>query len=197
MVHNWIVHEFSLVELLVVVISIVGGLFSFILESDLSCSSGVKENILHNMPSLRYVKGRGAYIYLTCGLFQYFVVPSIAHINIGLFANLVGCYMVHNARVAERQLAHLKQSISDEKAIISAFQKNDANGDGILEQFEFEGLMHTLGVELDADELDIAFEGIDANGDKKIVFDEFRVWWRESTAEFGEAVAAIESAEMV
>jgi Ca2+-binding EF-hand superfamily protein len=66
---------------------------------------------------------------------------------------------------------------------LNAFQSNDRNGDGILEMFEFEGLVLDLGIELDNDELDAAFSSIDTNNDKKIVYDEFRTWWKASTAE--------------
>ena len=43
--------------------------------------------------------------------------------------------------------------------------------------------MLTLGVELDNDELEAAFCSIDTNNDKRIVYDEFRSWWKGCTAE--------------
>eukprot|EP00578_Thalassiosira_sp_NH16_P011727 CAMPEP_0181128158 /NCGR_PEP_ID=MMETSP1071-20121207/28597_1 /TAXON_ID=35127 /ORGANISM="Thalassiosira sp., Strain NH16" /LENGTH=98 /DNA_ID=CAMNT_0023213975 /DNA_START=580 /DNA_END=876 /DNA_ORIENTATION=- len=91
--------------------------------------------------------------------------------------------MIQVGRSAAKSLSILKNSISDEKALLKTFQANDRNGDGVLEMFEFEGLILALGIELDSDELDAAFSSIDTNNDKKIVYDEFRTWWKTFTAE--------------
>ena len=47
--------------------------------------------------------------------------------------------------------------------------------------YEFEGLISSLGVELDHDELEAAFFSIDTNHDQKIAYDEFRAWWKGSS----------------
>ena len=77
----------------------------------------------------------------------------------------------------------MQKSITDEKVLLETFRANDRNGDGVLEMFEFDGLVLALGIELDSDELDAAFSSIDTNNDKKIVYDEFRTWWKTFTAD--------------
>ena len=79
-------------------------------------------------------------------------------------------------------LTKLRASITDEKALLKAFMRHDENGDGYLQQEEFESLMLSLGVELDRDELDAIFFQIDVDNDKNIVYDEFRSWWKQTTS---------------
>jgi len=105
------------------------------------------------------------------------------HLFVGLFTAIVGLYMINIGQQSAKSLAILKKSIKDENALLEAFQKNDQNGDGILEKFEFDSLILELGVELDNDELEAAFCSIDTNNDKRIVYDEFRSWWKGCTAE--------------
>jgi len=104
-------------------------------------------------------------------------------IVVGLFTAAVGIYMIKVGQKASASMSTLRKSITNEKALLAAFQANDRNGDGVLEMFEFDGLVYSLGIELDSDELDAAFSSIDTNNDKKIVYDEFRTWWKACTAE--------------
>jgi len=121
-------------------------------------------------------------MYAAIGLMQCAVFTAL-HLLVGLFTAAVGIYMIQVGRSAAKSLSILKNSITDEKILLKTFQANDRNGDGVLEMFEFEGLILALGIELDSDELDAAFSSIDTNNDKKIVYDEFRTWWKTFTAE--------------
>jgi len=179
---HWILERrFSWLELAVSITSFVVGVCAFVLESNLSFVQGARENIITKAPLFGQVRGRGP-MYAGCGILQCTVLHPL-NVVVGLFNAAVGIYMIKVGHKAAQSLATLKASITDEKMLLEAFQTNDRNGDGVLEIFEFDGLIYTLGVELDSDELGAAFSSIDTNGDKKIVFDEFRTWWKACTAE--------------
>lgn len=180
---NWIVkHYFSFLELVILIIAIGVAILAIILESNFSYFDDMKTKLITKVPMFGQVTGRGS-LYTAVGLLQCAVLHSPLHILVGLFTCVVGLYMINVGQKANATLNKLKTSITDEKALLLAFQKNDRNGDGVLEMFEFDGLLLALGVELDSDELDAAFYSIDTNNDKKIVYDEFRTWWKACTAE--------------
>lgn len=179
---KWIVdHRFSFFELFVSLLGFGVGIVSFILESNCFFIEESKKNMINAIPYLGQVSGRGA-LYTGVGLLQCSVFHAL-HLFVGLFTAIVGLYMINIGQQSAKSLAILKKSIKDENALKEAFQANDQNGDGILEKFEFDSLMLTLGVELDNDELEAAFCSIDTNNDKRIVYDEFRLWWKGCTAE--------------
>mmetsp|Transcript_6304 Transcript_6304/g.15683 ORF Transcript_6304/g.15683 Transcript_6304/m.15683 type:complete len:243 (+) Transcript_6304:174-902(+) len=179
---HWIVdHRFSWVEMAISISSFAVGTCAFLLETNLPFSAKLREKLIANAPILGKVTGRGS-MYAAIGLMQCAVFTAL-HLLVGLFTAAVGIYMIQVGRSAAKSLSILKNSISDEKALLKTFQANDRNGDGVLEMFEFEGLILALGIELDSDELDAAFSSIDTNNDKKIVYDEFRTWWKTFTAE--------------
>ena len=178
----WIVDQrFSLLEMAASLAALAAGICSFILESNLSFCESLREKLVAKFPILRKVSGRGS-MYAFVGMLQCALFHAL-HLIVGLFTAVVGIYMIKIGQHASESLSKLKKSITDEKALLNAFQSNDRNRDGILEMFEFEGLVLDLGIELDNDELDAAFSSIDTNNDKKIVYDEFRTWWKASTAE--------------
>jgi hypothetical protein len=178
----WIVdHRFSLLEVAASLTALATGICSFVLESNLSFCESSREKMLAKAPVFGKVSGRGL-IYACVGMLQCALFNAL-HLTVGLFTAAVGIYMIKLGRHASESLSTLKKSITNEKALLNAFQSNDRNGDGVLEMFEFEGLILELGVELDNDELDASFRFIDTNNDKKIVYDEFRTWWKASTAD--------------
>lgn len=184
---HWILdHRFSWLEMAISITSIVVGVFAFVLESNLPLVQGAREKITTKAPRFGQVRGRGP-MYATVGLLQCTLLQPL-NLLVGLFTAVVGVYMIKVGQKAAQSLATLKLSLTNEKQLLEAFQANDRNGDGVLEIFEFDGLVYTLGIELDSDELDAAFSLIDKNNDKKIVFDEFRTWWKECTAEAGSRV---------
>lgn len=179
---NWIIdHRFSWLEMIVSITAFVVGILAFLLESNLSAVQEYRGTITANAPTLSQVSGRGA-MYAAAGLMQCAALSPL-HLLVGLFELAVGVYMVQVGQKATDSLCVLRKSITDETALLEAFQANDRNGDGVLEEFEFDGLILALGIELDSDELDAAFSAIDTNNDKRIVFDEFRTWWKTCTAE--------------
>jgi Ca2+-binding EF-hand superfamily protein len=91
--------------------------------------------------------------------------------------------MVKVGIAAGEHLVKLRASITDEKTLLKAFMRHDENGDGYLQQEEFDSLMLSLGMELNRDELDAIFFQIDVDNDKNIVYDEFRSWWKQTTSE--------------
>lgn len=171
--------RFSPLEFIASLLALATGLFSFMLECDLALES--RKKLVTKVPILGKVSGRGS-VYAAVGLLQCALFQSL-HLIVGLFTAGVGIYMFRVGQSASESLVTLRKSITDEKALLTAFQSSDKNGDGRLEFFEFEGLMLELGVELDSDELDAAFSSIDANNDKKIVYDEFRTWWKATIVE--------------
>ena len=159
---------------------VVGGL-AFVLESHLSKVQKYREKITSRAPILNQVVGRGS-MYATAGLVQCCILHPL-NLVVGFFNMAVGIYLLHVGHNAAASLEALKKAINDEGALEQKFRIHDANGDGVLEAYEFDGLMLSLGMELDNDELDAVFSSIDANGDQKIVYDEFLSWWKACTAE--------------
>lgn len=181
---HWILdHRFSWLEMAVSTTSFVVGTCAAMIESNLPFVQGARANITTKAPLLGQVRGRGP-MYAAVGVLQCAILQPL-NLLVGLFTAVVGVYMIKVGQKAAQSLTTLKLSITNEKMLLEAFQVNDRNGDGVLEIFEFDGLVYTLGIELDSDELDAAFSLIDSNNDKKIVFDEFRMWWKECTAEAG------------
>lgn len=179
---RWIVERrFSFLELCVSMTAIAVGAFAFVLESNLSFVEKARAAITSRAPIFGQIRGRG-WMYAAAGIVQCAVLHPL-HLLVGLFTAAVGIYMIRVGQRTTATLLTLKKSITDEKALMAAFQANDRNGDGVLEVFEFDGLILSLGIELDSDELDAAFSSIDTNNDKNIVYDEFRTWWKAFTAE--------------
>ncbi len=184
---RWIVDvRFAWVELFMSMTALAVGTCAIIVESRLSICEGPRTIVLANAQALEKVSGRGS-LYAVTGLLQCTVFHPL-QLFVGLFTSVVGIYMIQVGRRASSSLALLKNSITDEKALIDAFQSNDRNGDGILEVFEFDGLLLALGIELDSDELDAAFSSIDTNNDNKIAYDEFRGWWKACAAAAEEGI---------
>ena len=174
-------HRFVFLDMCVSNMALVVGILAFVLESNLTAVEKARGVVTNAAPSLGKVSGRGP-IYAAAGLLQCVVFHPL-HIVVGLFTAAVGIYMIKVGQKATESLSTLQRSITDEKALLQAFRENDRNGDGVLEVFEFDGLVLALGIELDSDELEAAFSSIDINGDKQIVYDEFRDWWRVCTAD--------------
>mmetsp|Transcript_24426 Transcript_24426/g.44899 ORF Transcript_24426/g.44899 Transcript_24426/m.44899 type:complete len:244 (+) Transcript_24426:68-799(+) len=184
---HWIIdHRFSWLEMVVSITAFVVGICAFVLESNLSFVQESRGKITTKAPIFGQVRGRGS-MYAAAGILQCTLFHPL-DLLVGLFTAAVGIYMIKVGHKSSESLSTLKISITDEKALLEAFQTNDRNGDGVLEIFEFDGLVYTLGIELDSDELDAAFSSIDTNNDKKIVYDEFRTWWKACTAEAGSRV---------
>jgi hypothetical protein len=185
----WIVdRRFSLLDIVASLAAFAAGICSFVLESNLSICEGLREKLVANASIFGKVSGRGS-MYACVGMLQCALFHTL-QVIVGLFTAAVGIFMIKLGQNASESLSTLRKSITDEKALLNAFQSNDSNGDGILEMFEFEGLLLALGIELDDDELGAAFGSIDANNDKKIFYDEFRTWWKASTAEADVGVVA-------
>lgn len=179
---HWIgSHRFSWLEFPIFIASLVVGAFALALESNVSFMQAARMKITGKAPGLGQVKGRGA-MYTVVGLLQCAMLDPL-DILVGLFTAAVGVYMIRVGHKAAASLSALKLAITDEAALLDAFHIHDRNGDGVLEMFEFDGLIYSLGVELDSDELDAAFSSIDTNNDKKIAFDEFRSWWKACTTD--------------
>lgn len=61
----------------------------------------------------------------------------------------------------------------------SDFQFCDRNHDGRIDRHEFAEFMQGLGAELSAEEVTIGFGEIDVDGDGRISWPEFLIWWGE------------------
>jgi hypothetical protein len=173
-----------LLEILNSFLALITGIMALILETNFSICTDhqVRMKLITKLPLLVRMSFRGL-LYCTVGqslliLFAFWPVYHVLHGIVGLFTSCVGLYMIRIGIHASKLTSTIRKSITDETSVLSAFANNDKNGDGHLEMFEFEGLMLELGIELDADELTSTFNLIDTNNDKKIVYDEFRTWWR-------------------
>jgi hypothetical protein len=171
-------------EILNSFLALLTGIMALILETNLSvCNDRQFRNVLIiKFPVLIKAAFRGLLYYFVGQtlliIFAFWPVYHVLHGIVGLFTLCVGIYMIRIGTRASKLSATIRKSITDETSVLTAFANNDKNGDGHLEMFEFEGLMLELGIELDADELTSTFNIIDTNNDKKIVYDEFRTWWR-------------------
>lgn len=173
--------QISILDIVVIIISAWVGIFALFLESNLALVHAVRSTITHSIPICGHITWRGV-LYTITGILNCAILDPL-HIVVGLFSIGVGIYMIRVGKVAVEHLMTLRASITDEKALLKAFMRHDENGDGYLQQEEFESLMLSLGVELDRDELDAIFYQIDVDNDKNIVYDEFRSWWRQTTSE--------------
>ena len=174
--------QISVLDVIIVMIDLIVGLFAIFLESNLpSFIQTVWVTITHKVPILGHVTWRGG-VYTISGLLNLTIIDPL-HVVVGLFSTAVGVYMINVGRKAAEHLAKLRASITDENALIKAFMKHDNNGDGYLQQDEFDSLMFSLGMDLDRDELDAIFFQIDVDNDNTIVFDEFRSWFKQATSE--------------
>lgn len=185
----WIVdHRFSWIEFLASAIGFCTGLYAFILESNFTFVREYRSNIVSNAPFFGRVSTRGI-MYSITGLLQCAVFTPL-HVLVGLCTGAVGVYLFKIGQTCEESLAKLRASITDEKALLASFQTGDSNGDGMLEAFEFEALIWSLGMELTSDELEAAFSSIDTNNDKKITYDEFRSFWKVCSADAQEKASS-------
>lgn len=173
--------QISIVTIIVIILNSWLGIFALFLESNLRCVSPVRSTITHSIPICGHVTWRGGF-YTIAGLLNLTILEPL-HIVVGIFSAGVGIYMIKVGKTAGEHLVKLRVSITDEKTLLRAFMRHDENGDGYLQQEEFESLMLSLGLELDRDELDAIFYQIDVDNDKNIVYDEFRSWWKKTTSE--------------
>mmetsp|Transcript_10559 Transcript_10559/g.22068 ORF Transcript_10559/g.22068 Transcript_10559/m.22068 type:complete len:246 (-) Transcript_10559:300-1037(-) len=183
---HWAINgNFSMVQLLISLVSLLIGIFAIILESDGVYLQEAKRTILGKVPFLKSMAHRGK-LYLIGGPTQFILYTMPLHVVIGIFTITLSYQMITIGRKSQSSLDKLYNSINDETALLKKFHQHDTNDDGVLEMLEFEGLISDLGVDLTTDELDAAFYSIDGNHDEKIAYDEFRSWWKECTAELRE-----------
>lgn len=173
--------QISLFEFTIITTNALVGIFALFLESNLQFFQSIRSTITHNVPSCGHVTWRGGF-YTIAGLLNFAILQPL-HLVVGVFSTAVGVYMIKVGYAAGVLLVKLRASITNEDALLKAFMSHDENGDGFLQQEEFDSLMLSLGMELDRDELDAIFYHIDVDNDKNIVYDEFRSWWKQATAE--------------
>jgi len=61
--------------------------------------------------------------------------------------------------------------------IDAEFRKFDTDGNGSIDEDEFSALVTSLGVQMSAEKVAIAFMAIDVDGSRSISLGEFRAWW--------------------
>ncbi len=59
------------------------------------------------------------------------------------------------------------------------FDRFDRDRNGYIDEGEFGELLLSLGVNFPQEKLMIAFNAIDVNGNGRIDFGEFEIWWRK------------------
>jgi EF-hand domain pair len=76
-------------------------------------------------------------------------------------------------------LDYIKPGAENVGRLREDFDFNDLNKDGRLTLGEFIRYMQSVDENMTAEECQIGFDEIDANGDGAIGFDEFLAWWSE------------------
>ena len=99
---------------------------------------------------------------------------------IGLLVSCGSAYTFINMRNAENALSALKSHISDEVQLKALFDKCDLDNSGYLDSKEVAMVCRELGTVLDKKELEGALALLDANGDGKVSFEEFKDWYEAS-----------------
>jgi Ca2+-binding EF-hand superfamily protein len=67
--------------------------------------------------------------------------------------------------------------MSDEATLRTKFDKFDADNNGYIDESEFGALVNSLGIEMSAEKVAVAFLAVDVNGNGRIEFGEFSGWW--------------------
>lgn len=67
--------------------------------------------------------------------------------------------------------------MTEQATLQREFDRFDADKNGFIDRDEFAALVKSLGVELSEDKVGVAFRALDVNGNDRIEFNEFRVWW--------------------
>ncbi len=73
--------------------------------------------------------------------------------------------------------------MSDDSVLRAEFQKFDTDGNGYIDEPEFGALVRALGADLSNVELAVAFLAVDVNGNRRVEFGEFAVWWKKHHAQ--------------
>jgi hypothetical protein len=166
--------HFHLLALLFSTYCLVFGLMVCLLEGRMwSCPTTPLPVLLVNANFLKYVWGRGSF-YLFTGTMQCFK-RSATDLVVGGFLCLIGLLLLIDGRHAAEKLSAV--SLPDRKALKEMFIANDGDNDGFLEYNEFGNLLKGLGVELTANELEVACSAVDQDGDEKISKQELFDWW--------------------
>lgn len=128
---------------------------------------------------LMYLNGRGAfYVFVgTLLMSQSSFIESL----LGLYMVIVGCIMIGVGSHANNKLSAMKSHITDEAAVISAFNSADKDQNGFLTATELAELCKTLGSELSTNELEAAVLCLDTDGSGHICQKEFLTWWTSTT----------------
>jgi Ca2+-binding EF-hand superfamily protein len=61
--------------------------------------------------------------------------------------------------------------------LLRAFERFDANGDGLIDEAEFGDMLASLGWDSPDEMRPLEFAAIDTNADGLVEFDEFADWW--------------------
>ena len=72
----------------------------------------------------------------------------------------------------------MTDSLTDkEDALFHLFVRFDSNGDGLVDESEFQKILQRLGGNSSDEVLSLEFAAIDANTDGVVGFQEFKDWW--------------------
>jgi len=69
-----------------------------------------------------------------------------------------------------------------EPELQAAFERFDRDRNGHIDEAEFAELVRSLGVEMTPEKVQVAFLAIDVNGNERIDYSEFAVWWGRRAA---------------
>ena len=67
--------------------------------------------------------------------------------------------------------------MDNKDALLSIFKRFDTDGDGLISEAEFRGILEALGSYSSDEVLALEFAAIDADADQMVDFGEFMAWW--------------------
>ena len=83
----------------------------------------------------------------------------------------------------EKLKAEIEEGWEDEeKELRDAFEKIDKEGKGTVDRARIGDLAKEMGRPMEEWELDVAMNHMDADGNGKVDYDEFAVWWEKNDA---------------
>jgi hypothetical protein len=139
----------------------------------------LRQWIVRNFNMLKMVWGRGAlYVYAAS------MALTISHFSVllpGAVLSFIGIIAIAEGAYASSKLETLTLSFSDEELLREMFTQSDHDFLKSIDAKQFQILVRSLGLELDAGRSDGLFDEIDVAQKGRITFQQFKEWWLRDT----------------
>jgi len=114
------------------------------------------------------------YFFLGILLFTQFTFP---YIFVGPYLAVAGAIIWAASSSTHKELTLLKEKVVDKMALKHQFNTADKNKDGKLDSTEFMAFCHSVGIEMNINDCEVALLELDENHDGVITWDEFIAWY--------------------